>query len=352
MSELRISGLQKAFDGHAVLHGVDLAVKPGALLALLGPSGSGKTTLLRVLCGFERADAGTIEIDGRRVAGDGLHLPSEQRRIGYVPQEGALFPHLSVAENIVFGLPRGQRRARHRVDELLELVGLPAAYGERAPQQLSGGQQQRVALARALAPSPSLVMLDEPFSSLDAALRLETREAVARALAAAGATAVLVTHDQAEALSLGHEVAVLWRGRLLQTAAPQTLYRRPATRELASFIGEAVLLPGTVVRGEAHCALGVLQVADGASHPEGAVDVMVRPEQIDVLPAGAPRADGNALEALVREVSFAGQDAAVTLELLDGAQTVVRARVPGYRTPRGGERVTLAVGGAVSVYPR
>jgi iron(III) transport system ATP-binding protein len=349
MSTLRISSLQKSFDGHPVLHGIDLSVKSGSLVALLGPSGSGKTTLLRVLCGFERADAGTIEIDGRRVAGDGLHLPAEQRRIGYVPQEGALFPHLTVAENIVFGLPRAQRRAQHRVAELLELVGLPESYAMRAPQQLSGGQQQRVALARALAPSPGLVMLDEPFSSLDAALRVETREAVARALAAAGATAVLVTHDQAEALSLGDEVAVLWSGRLLQTAAPQTLYRRPVTPELAAFIGEAVLLPGRIVGGRAQCVLGTLPVAEDANHADGTVDVMLRPEQIEVLPETAQRE--GALDALVRDITFQGQDAALTLQLLD-SPTTVRARVPGYRTPRHGERVRLAVGGEVSVYPR
>ncbi|HKU00762.1 MAG TPA: ABC transporter ATP-binding protein [Paraburkholderia sp.] len=349
MSTLRISGVSKSFDGHPVLHDVHLTVNSGTLVALLGPSGSGKTTLLRLLCGFERADAGTIEIGGLRVAGESLHLPAEQRQIGYVPQEGALFPHLSVAENIVFGLPRAQRRTQHRVAELLELVGLPQSYANRAPQQLSGGQQQRVALARALAPAPGLVMLDEPFSSLDAALRVETREAVARALAAAGATAVLVTHDQAEALSLGHEVAVLWRGRLMQTAAPQTLYRRPVTRELAAFVGEAVLLPGRVAAGAAHCALGTLPLAEGARPEDGDVDVMLRPEQIDVLAQTATR-DG-ALDALVREVTFQGQDAALTLELA-GTPTTLRARVPGYRTPRAGERVRIVVGGEVSVYPR
>ncbi|WP_310730158.1 ABC transporter ATP-binding protein, partial [Burkholderia pseudomultivorans] len=209
MSELRIHGLSKSFGPHTVLHDIDLTVRRGSRLALLGPSGSGKTTLLRVLCGFERAERGIVEIDGRRVAAPGLHLPPEQRRIGYVPQEGALFPHLSVADNIAFGLPRAARRRHHRVDALLEMVGLPASYASRAPQQLSGGQQQRVALARALAPEPSLVILDEPFSALDTSLRHETRSAVADALAAAGATSVLVTHDQPEAMTLGDEVAVL-----------------------------------------------------------------------------------------------------------------------------------------------
>jgi iron(III) transport system ATP-binding protein len=353
MSELRIRGLQKSFDGHPVLHGIDLSVERGTLLALLGPSGSGKTTLLRLLCGFERADAGSVEIDGRRVAGDNLHVPSEQRRIGYVPQEGALFPHLSVADNIVFGLPRAQRRARHRVAELLELVGLPANFGERAPQQLSGGQQQRVALARALAPSPSLVMLDEPFSSLDAALRLETRQAVASALAATGATAVLVTHDQSEALSLGHEVAVLWNGRLIQTATPETLYQRPVTPELASFVGEAVLLPGVVAqaRDRASCELGELPLT--APMASGAVNVMVRPEQIRVLRDSETSADGTvAYDAVVTEVTFQGQDAGVALQLQSGSQTMVRARVPGYLCPRPGERVRLSVDGNVTAYPR
>jgi iron(III) transport system ATP-binding protein len=350
MSELRISGLRKSFDGHAVLHDVELAVEPGTLLALLGPSGSGKTTLLRVLCGFEHADGGTIEIHGKRVAGAGLHLPTEQRHIGYVPQEGALFPHLSVADNIVFGLPRGQRRTRHRVDELLKLVGLPASFAQRAPQQLSGGQQQRVALARALAPSPSLVLLDEPFSSLDAALRTETREAVTQALAAAGATAVLVTHDQAEALSLGDEVAVLWNGKLIQTAAPQTLYRQPATRELAAFIGDAVLLPGVAERGMATCALGTLNLL--APVADGGVDVMVRPEQVRILEAHEAREGCAGFEALVTGLRFNGPDADVSLETRGPSAVPVRASVPGHRAPRIGEWLRLTVDGDVLAYQR
>src|ERR1700758_1328872 len=168
MSELRIRGLQKSFDGHPVLHGIDLSVERGTLLALLGPSGSGKTTLLRLLCGFERVDEGTISIGDSIVSGPAVHVPPEQRQIGYVAQDGALFPHLSVADNIVFGLSRRQRYRPCRVSELLELVGLPPSYASRPPQELSGGEQQRVALARALAPAPALVLLDEPFSSLDA----------------------------------------------------------------------------------------------------------------------------------------------------------------------------------------
>ncbi|AOJ03995.1 sugar ABC transporter [Burkholderia mayonis] len=351
MSELRIQHVHKSFDGHAVLHDVSLTVGRGALLALLGPSGSGKTTLLRILCGFERAEHGTVDIDGRRVAGPGVHLPPEARRIGYVPQEGALFPHLTVADNIAFGLPRAQRRVHHRVAELLDMVGLPGAFAHRAPQQLSGGQQQRVALARALAPGPSLVMLDEPFSSLDTSLRLETRAAVVDALAAARATAVLVTHDQPEALSLGDEVAVMWQGRLVQTARPETLYRQPATRELASFIGDAMLFEGVVERGFVVCVLGRLPLR--APLPDGPVDALLRPEQIRVQSASAPRADHERWhDAIVRDVTFGGQDAYLRAQLVDAPDTLIRARVPGYRCPALGERIVLSVDDGVIAYPR
>ncbi|MGK8776116.1 ABC transporter ATP-binding protein [Burkholderia cenocepacia] len=348
MSELRIHGLSKSFGAHTVLHDIDLTVRRGSRLALLGPSGSGKTTLLRVLCGFERAERGIVEIDGRRVAAPGLHLPPEQRRIGYVPQEGALFPHLSVADNIAFGLPRAARRRHHRVDALLEMVGLPASYASRAPQQLSGGQQQRVALARALAPEPSLVILDEPFSALDTSLRHETRSAVADALAAAGATSVLVTHDQPEAMTLGDEVAVLWQG-LVQTAAPQTLYRQPVTRDVASFVGQAVLLAGRVRAGYIACALGELPLV--AMLPDGPADAMLRPEQIGIVPIAHPdAARGHA--ATVEATQFAGQDADVLVRADAAPDTFVRARVPGHRCPTVGERVALVVDGAVMAYAR
>ena len=356
MSDLTLRGLHKAFGDHAVLRGIDLSVKNGSLLALLGPSGSGKTTLLRTVCGFERASRGTIEIGGRTVESDEIYVRAEARRIGYVSQEGSLFPHLSVAENIVFGLPRQQRRARYRVAELLELVGLPASCAERPPHELSGGQQQRVALARALAPSPSLVMLDEPFSSLDASLRAETREAVADALAHAGATAVLVTHDQSEALSMGHEVAVLWEGRLIQTATPDVLYRRPVSREVASFVGEALMLPGVAEHGSARCALGQLKLSD--VHANGAVDVMIRPEQIQiaVLDPSAGHIEDERCGALVEAVNFYGHDARLSLRLEGAAASQANgslyARVPGYRAPAVGTRVRVWVDGDVVAYPQ
>ncbi|WP_179404276.1 ABC transporter ATP-binding protein [Burkholderia guangdongensis] len=346
MSELRIRGLSKSFGAHAVLRDIDLTVKRGALLALLGPSGSGKTTLLRIVCGFERAELGTVEIDGQCVAGPDTHVAPERRRIGYVPQEGALFPHLSIADNIAFGLPRAARRKHHRVGTLLEMVGLPAAYASRSPQQLSGGQQQRVALARALAPEPSFVILDEPFSSLDTSLRHETRTAVAAALDAAGATAVLVTHDQPEAMTLGNEVAVLWEGQIVQIAAPQAVYRQPVTREVATFVGQAVLLDGVVRGGRIACALGDLPLA--APLADGPADVMLRPEQIAVAPAGG--AGGH--PAHVEATQFAGQDADVFARLIGPSGALVRARVPGHRCPAVGERVTLHVDGAAMAYAR
>lgn len=349
MADLRIHGLSKNFGATPVLRGVDLMVASGNLVAILGPSGSGKTTMLRLLCGFEHADAGTIQVNGQIVTSSNVFVPSERRRIGYVPQEGALFPHLSVADNIVFGLPRQQRKTRHRVSELLELVGLPASFANRPPQALSGGQQQRVALARALAPAPALVLLDEPFSSLDAALRVETRKAVAAALSAAGATAVLVTHDQSEALSMGSQVAVLWDGQLIQVASPEMLYRQPVNAELARFVGDAVLLPGLADAGSVVCALGRLPLIAGM--PEGEVEVLLRPEQIRLVPRRDNAVLGSAT-GRVLEASYYGHDTCVRLSL-NGAtlpSTVLTARVPGYMGPQPGDEVSIVVEGEVVSY--
>ncbi len=223
MTQLTVTGLDKAFGRHRVLSGLDLDVAEGSLTAILGPSGSGKTTLLRILAGFERADAGTVRIGAVLADGPGAFLAPERRRIGYVPQEGSLFPHLTVAANVGFGLSRRERRRRGRpgrTAELLDAVGL-GGLAQRYPYQLSGGQQQRVALARALAIQPEIVLLDEPFASLDAHLRASVRADVQRLLKEAGTTTVLVTHDQDEALSTADRVAVLRDG-------PDRAVRRPA----------------------------------------------------------------------------------------------------------------------------
>src|SRR5215472_564511 len=255
MRHVTVTGLDKAFGAHPVLSGLDLEVPAGSLTAILGPSGCGKTTLLRLLAGFERADAGTICIGGVLVDGPGVHLPPERRRIGYVPQEGSLFPHLTVAANIGFGLPARQRRGPATA-ELLEAVGLAGRY----PHQLSGGQQQRVALARALAIGPKIVLLDEPFASLDAHLRASVRADVQGLLAKTGITGILVTHDQDEALSTADRVAVLRDGRIAQSDAPQDLYDRPADAGIARFIGDANLLDGVLEAGTVETILGRLPV--------------------------------------------------------------------------------------------
>ena len=344
MADLRITALTKTFGGTTILRGVDLFVPSGSLVTILGVSGSGKTTLLRLLSGFERADSGSIEIEGREVSGKSVHVPPERRRVGYVAQEGLLFPHLTVGENVVFGLPSRDRRDRARAEALIESVGLPASYMTRAPQELSGGEQQRVALARALAPAPKLVLLDEPFSALDAALRLETRQAVAAALAAAGATALLVTHDQSEALSMGIEVAVLRNGVLAQVAPPEELYRRPVDAPLAQFVGEAVLLPGTASGGFVACALGRLPLARAGA--AGPVEVMVRPEQIRFGPSDRI----GAVKAKVREITYFGHDASAHMSL-EGDEMQVRVRVAGHMAPKPGTVAWLSVEDVVMAYP-
>lgn len=353
---LRVHGLEKSFGQTAVLEGIDLDVAQGKLVTVLGVSGSGKTTLLRLVCGFEHVDAGTIELGGRAVArGRELHVPPERRGVGYVAQEGALFPHLTVAENILFGLPRRLRRrgtadSKRRVQKLLELMDLPGGYAARMPAALSGGEQQRVALARALAPDPAVVLLDEPFSALDAGLRADTRAAVLASLKRAGATALLVTHDQDEALSMSDRVAVLQGGCLAQVAAPQTLYRFPVSPEVARFVGEAVLVPGTLDGDSVDCCLGRLPVAAEIRErlPSGLrqVDVMIRPEQIRLRVAD----EAAPATARVEQLNFYGHDARLVLQLEQGLRFT--ASVPGIDLPQPGTYVGFHVTGPVVVYPR
>ena len=339
--DLLVSGVTRSYGATRVLHGIDLRVPAGSLTAILGPSGCGKTTLLRLIGGFDQPDAGSIRLGDRVLYENGRSVPPEKRQIGYVAQEGALFPHLTVAANVAFGLRREASR-QGRVEQLLEMVGLDPSLAGRYPHQMSGGQQQRVALARALAPEPLVILLDEPFASLDAGLRESTRRAVAASLSAAGATAILVTHDQGEALSLADQVAVMRRGRLAQVAAPAELYRHPVDVETAVSIGEAVILPADIERGVAACALGRLAVQAGAG--SGPSEIMVRPEQIaldgDENGAGTP--------ARVLEVSYFGHDALVRLELSDGVQ--VTARPAGFAAPTIDQRVRLTVEGPVHAF--
>jgi iron(III) transport system ATP-binding protein len=342
MSSLTVKDLTKSFGTTPVLTGVDLHVPVGSLTALLGPSGCGKTTLLRLIAGFDDPDTGTVTVGERLVAGPGRSVPARRRDIGFVPQEGGLFPHLTVAGNVTFGLPRRLRRDAGRVRDLLALVGLDGDLAGRAPHQLSGGQQQRVALARALAPEPSVVLLDEPFSSLDATLREETRQAVAAALTASGATAVLVTHDQAEALSMADQVAVLRGGRLVQLTDPRTLYRHPADLDVATFVGESVVLEADVRDGRAQSILGELAL-DGAAS-DGPARVLLRPEQLRL---GAPA--GAVARATVRSVDFYGHDSRVWLDVPGGATVI--ARLEGADLPLVGQDVGITVVGSALPFP-
>jgi len=350
-----VSGVHKAFRGQRVLRGVDLTIDTGTLTAILGASGSGKTTLLRILAGFERVDRGTVTMGGRVVDDGRRHLAPERRRVGYVPQEGALFPHLSVAANVGFGLSRDDRRGG-RVDEVLELVGLDR-LARRYPHQLSGGQQQRVALARALAIKPSIVLLDEPFSSLDAALRANVRTDVARVLRTAGATALLVTHDQDEALSMADRVAVLRDGVIAQIGTPQQLYERPADLELAGFLGEANVFAGIVSGDTVRTVLGsvpllVESLAAQAAGDGGPVVVAVRPEQIRVSATSsthAASADGG-VRGHVTELHYFGHDTIMVVCPADGGRPI-RVRVAGAEHRGVGDDVTMTAYGPVAAWP-
>jgi iron(III) transport system ATP-binding protein len=339
VSRVELAGAAYAFGDVRAVDGVDLTVPQGSLTAVLGASGCGKTTLLRLVAGFLAPQAGTIRFDDRVVAGDGVSISPQRRRVGYVPQEGALFPHLDVAGNIGFGLPRAARRS-DQVSRMLELVELPASYATRSPHELSGGQQQRVALARALAPEPSVVLLDEPFSSLDASLRVTTGRAVTHALQATGTTALLVTHDQDEALSLADQVAVMRHGRVIQTDAPRELYRAPVDPEVGAFVGGATVVAAHVRDGRATFSFGSAPLA--APAPDGDARVLLRPEQILV--------NHGAVGARVEQVHFYGHDAAVRLLLLPDGPALV-ARVAGLEAPEPGAEVGIGVTGPVVAFP-
>jgi iron(III) transport system ATP-binding protein len=343
---LSISGVSKAFGRSPVLDDVSLEVPQGSRTAIVGASGSGKSTLLRLIAGFEQPDTGRILLGERALATPGSSVPAHRRGIGYVAQDGALFPHLTVAGNIAFGLPRGVARTR-RVREVMRLVALDPSLADRSPHQLSGGQQQRVALARALAPRPSVILLDEPFSALDTGLRDQTRRAVIDALERTGTTAVLVTHDQEEALSFGHGIGVMVDGRLAQTGEPSTVFDAPATAEIAGFLGAAVLLPASVADGIAACALGRIPVRHDLSEGAAAAIAMVRPQQVSL---DADAAEPTAVVHAVRPLG-----AITEVSLLAGADepTVVELTIPLHElgSLQPGSHVALRVDGGAVLYP-
>jgi iron(III) transport system ATP-binding protein len=323
---IRLTDVSKRFGDVVAVDAATLDVGRGEFVALLGPSGCGKTTLLRLIAGFEEPDEGSIELEGRAVSGRD-RVPPERRRVGMVFQDYALFPHLSVAENVGFGLPRSGRTSR--VGDVLDLVGL-SGLGERYPHELSGGQQQRVALARALAPAPSVVLLDEPWSSIDPQLRSSMREEVAGILRATGVTVLLVTHEQEEAFSLADRIALMREGRIEQVGTPEGVYFEPASRWAAEFVGAANLVEGRLAGGRVETPVGTFSPLNANGHD--AVEALVRPELIQLVPDPAGT-------ATVVARQFRGHDVFYRVQLADGS--VISSHRPSTEVVPLGARVTL-----------
>ncbi len=333
------SNLCKSFGAVQAVQDVSFALCPGQFMALLGPSGCGKTTVLRLIAGLEMPDAGTIAIGGRVVTGGTRFVPAHRRRVGMVFQDYALFPHMTVEQNVAYGLSRGNHR-HARVAEMLALVGLEG-FNRRYPHELSGGQQQRVALARALAPQPDVLLLDEPFSNLDVALRAQVREDVYRILHQAGITTILVTHDQDEAMSLADRIALMFEGTVVQYGSPRELYETPVSRRAAQFLGDVNVLHGHAQGDTALTALGTLPLR---RHHQGDVDILVRPEHLTLNRA----AEGT--PATVKRCMYYGtyQDVWITL---DGVPAL-KARCPAHLAWGAGDRVYVALNDAALAFPR
>jgi len=336
---LSLNGVRHAYGARATVDGLDLALSTGSICCLLGPSGCGKTTVLRCIGGFEPLAGGDIRIAGEVVSGPGRHLPPEQRRIGMVFQDYALFPHLSIERNVAFGT-HGSAEDQARVDRLLDMVGLKS-HAQRYPHELSGGQQQRVALARALAPQPRLLLMDEPFSNLDVDLREQLATEVREILKATHTTAVFVTHDQNEAFAMADEIAVMSDGRIQQIDTAYNLYHSPASRFVADFIGQGVFVRGTVMAerqllieiGAVSALEDIRYASDGRPCPTGSqIDVLLRPD--DVV-----HDDTSSAQGIVRHKAFRGAQILYTLELASG--TRVLSMVPSHHNHRLGEAIGI-----------
>ncbi|MEO6124254.1 MAG: ABC transporter ATP-binding protein [Ilumatobacteraceae bacterium] len=337
-ASIDIDGLSVRYGNESpVVIDVSLHVAAGSITALLGPSGCGKTTLLRSIAGLERPESGTIRLAGCEVSGPRVWVAPQQRNIGMVFQDPALFPHMTVAENIGFGLRHSSAPERTaRVHEMLELIELEA-YSGRLPRTLSGGQQQRVALARSLAPSPGVLLLDEPFSALDAKLRTQLRTDVADIIRQIGVTAVFVTHDQDEAFVVGDSVGIMHQGALRQIGTPDEVYAQPCDPWVATFVGEANLLAGNAASGSVTTALGRLTLRN--STLRGDVVTLVRPETLVVGGGGVPAAVGR--------IDYFGQDTRVTLHLENNLTLIVRVRsADGLRR---GTPTTVRYGGGPAI---
>ncbi|MER9444674.1 ABC transporter ATP-binding protein [Mesorhizobium sp. M0340] len=359
MSFLELSGIHKHYGPVAALAGVDLSVASGSRTAIVGPSGCGKTTLLRLIAGFEAPDQGRIVLDGEVLADGDTAVPAHRRGIGLVAQDGALFPHLSIAANIGFGMGRHEEKRSERIAELAYVVGLDKGILKRRPHELSGGQQQRVALARAMAMKPRLMLLDEPFSALDTGLRASMRKAVAELLETAGITTILVTHDQAEALSFASQVAVMRDGKFSQIGTPRELYFRPKDRMIAEFLGDAIVLPARIADGFATSPLG--RIAVDSTERRDIARIMLRPEQVLLKRTSREGMSGtpDMLFGEVTESEFAGSMCTIAVRLLNSpdppdaaaiGNTPLILRKPGMDAPAVGEIVRLTVSGKAHVF--
>ena len=333
---LSLETVAQKYGGLEVLHNVSFSLNRGAIACLLGASGCGKTTVLRCIAGFERLANGAIVLDGHVVSRPGVLVPPEQRRVGMVFQDYALFPHRTVAGTVGFGLHAlGKEERAVRVSELLEVVGL-SDQGDRYPHELSGGQQQRVALARALAPRPQLLLLDEPFSNLDVELRERLSAEVRSILKQQNATALMVTHDQHEAFTFADEIGIMHEGRIQQWASAYDLYHRPVSRLVADFIGQGVFIPGTVQDGmHVRCELGMLKSNRPVQLDIGTeVDVLVRPDDVQ-------HDDASPFRAEVLQKAFRGAEFLYTLRLPGGSR--VLSLVPSHHDHGIGESIGIRV---------
>ena len=342
---LEVRDLTRRFDGRAVVDGVSFSIAAGQVTCLLGPSGCGKSTTLRLIAGLERQESGEVCIDGRVVSNARVHLPPEARNVGMIFQDFALFPHLSVAGNVAFGLAGGAGARRARAQALLARVGL-AGYGDAYPHVLSGGEQQRVALARALAPAPRILLMDEPFSGLDDRLRDDIRDETLALLKEEGTAVLLVTHEPAEAMRMADEIALMRDGRIVQQGAPYNIYNAPVDKAAAAFFSDI-----NVIRGRVEGALALTPFGKFLcpGHPDGTeVDIVIRPQHLKIeldrggqgpLPTAA---EGSAAAAIVERARFIGAESLVEFRLEQDA-TRLKATVPGVFLPRAGRRLWLLI---------
>ncbi|MCB2115813.1 MAG: ABC transporter ATP-binding protein [Rhodobacteraceae bacterium] len=342
---LEVRNLTRRFEGRTVVDDVSLSIEAGQVTCLLGPSGCGKSTTLRMVAGVDMQDEGTIHVDGELICDTVFRVPPERRHIGLMFQDFALFPHLSVADNVAFGLPRGSEARARRVEELLERVSL-AGFGPKFPHELSGGEQQRVALARALAPRPRILLMDEPFSGLDERLRDGIRDDTLALLKEEGTAVLLVTHEPHEAMRMADEIALMRKGRIVQRGAPYNIYNAPVDREAAAFFSDINILRGKVEGALTRTPFGEFLapgVADGTE-----VEIVIRPQHVKIDFDRAGRgpsptvADGTAARAMVARARFMGRESLVEFRMDDGGE-ILKATVPGVFLPRPGTVMWLMI---------